>query len=83
MTALIVIWALGLWVGLVANTLTYWDRGKLIDAVFDDNDEWVRFKVMYDSVSPHKHLWYRSTFRNPFKLYSEELQERVKSLGSR
>lgn len=83
-TATVVLICLGvamvinLWFGL-CNRFTYNQRMKLIDVIYRrDNANYHEERKCLDDVTYNKHLWTMMTFRNPMKLYPQQVQDAMK-----
>ena len=59
--------------GLVQNNKTFNDREKIRNYMFEQPN-WRELLLSYDTVRYNTHLWYRVTFRSPWRLYPEELR---------
>jgi hypothetical protein len=60
---------------LICNSRTSRQRGELADWVFADSEHWVERLALYNAVSYDRHMWALQTFRNPWKLYGEEIEK--------
>ena len=62
---------------LICNEITFSQRGKVIDAVYD-GPNWASLSHDFREVSYGRHLWAVATFRKWRELYSPEIQEALK-----
>lgn len=62
----------GVW-ALIANNLTFKQRGRIADIVFAQSD-WRAHLRAYDRISYDAHMWRVFTLRSPWKLYAPEMQ---------
>ena len=61
--------------GLYTNEMTFQQRNKIIDIVFN-LDGWRLYSQELYTVSYHDHYWKRFFLLDPIKLYSNEIQEK-------
>jgi len=77
----IIIILLSIW-GIVATQWTYQDRGKVIAAVYSQ-DDWHDLRRGLDRTTFTKHMWYRFFLRTPWVLYDPRVVTLVKKGAGR
>lgn len=71
---LVLMLALGYWIAM--NEIAYRQRGELLKRCFDNRDWVARFEQMaaFERVSYQSHMLALMLWRDPWKLYSPQLQ---------
>jgi len=66
--------------GLFQNERTYKQKRKMVKVVFSDRENYAELLKALNEVSYNKHFMTALFFRNPIKLYRQDLQEAYKKL---